>query len=686
TISLLHNSHALSLPTLGTYSTIESLNRDDVYSFYKNNYVPNNMILTIIGNFQTASLLPLIKEIYGKVSPGQVIRVENPEWKTGFQTTNGETFEGKVFNRFYDGKEKIVQLFFPLPARKTSEYFHLVNVVLDKEKDGILFSLKSQFSFVNTIDLSTRTSHLGNYLEARISGKVEGDYDAAAKLLTAKLSKISFALSPETVASEAIKKRTDFVKNIEKPHMFGIYYSASLVHGGIESLLSSFSGGGYFPAAKELESLALKNYQFIIVQSPSVKNEKEQIGVSTVTKIYNDSASGKNLIVVQNEANNLLAIHYLIKHKAALESKYGKDAAKIVHNALEQRLNADTNKKVSSKYGFAFTVNDNPFIPMDDIYLHPDFGYIRVEGLADDVAGAIQFLNSHLQGFIPTEEEYKKAVEKFKAISFALAGGDKGKKLFEETYKSVVYAANPYSQLQPALTYENTVAFAKEYLKPSNIVISIVSPAKTDSVDNAFSKLGFSKLDNEPDVFTPTIMLSDKPVTIEKQHGGERSYLFWGFTQKIDVKDAPALLALSLILNDQIVFDIREKQGLAYNISAGIEVIGDKALFYINQGTRPMNVDTLVAQYPRFFKESVLDSLTQDQLEKSINQYLGRIMFRRLSSINKAFYLGNSLYINNDYEYDKKFLDGLRKVTLSDVKTVGKKYLNITNPISVIIR
>ena len=80
-------------------------------------------------------------------------------------------------------------------------------------------------------------------------------------------------------------------------------------------------------------------------------------------------------------------------------------------------MKSTENKKESSKYGLTFTVKDNPYIPMDNIYLSPAFGYIRVEGLADDVAGVIKYLNAQMLNFIPTESEYDKAVKKI--TSFA---------------------------------------------------------------------------------------------------------------------------------------------------------------------------------------------------------------------------------------------------------------------------
>jgi len=299
---------------------------------------------------------------------------------------------------------------------------------------------------------------------------------------------------------------------------------------------------------------------------------------------------------------------------------------------------------------------------------------------------AIRYLNAQLKDFVPTEDEFKKAIEKYKGIQAMLMGGNKAQKLFDETYKSIVYASEPYPQPRPALAYDGLVAFAREYFRPSNMIISVVSPASPESVDSLFSQLGFAATKDEPAVFTPTFNVHDKPVTIEKAGGGERSYVFWGSMSQIDPADAPLLQALSLVLSDNIVFDIREKQGMAYGMTAGVEIIQDKALFFVSQGTRPQNVDKLVPQYPRFFQMSVLDSLTQDQLEKSINMYLGRMMFRRLSSINQAFYLGTSVYFHSDETYDQRFLQQLKNAKLADVKNVAGKYMKVTSPLLVIVR
>jgi predicted Zn-dependent peptidase len=688
TLSILYRGHALSLPTLGTYSTIQSISRADVEAFYRNNYVPNNMVMSVVGNFKTNAMLSAIRETYGKANAVLVRRTTDRDWATGYQQVESPAdVTPAVYNRFYDGEDRILQVFSQLPPVMSSEYAQLLSLAIDDEKDALQALLKVEFpQRVKSVKCAVRRSPLGNLLESTVLLSGDLDFGALTRSLTARLDKMQFALPAEVVKAEVTKARTEFAKSIEKPHMFGIYNSAELVRNGIDALLESFDGSGYYAAAKSLGGLKLGAHAPVIIHTPSLKKEKDQAEAAVTMKLFRNDQSGKTLVVVQNDASNLLAIHYLIKHKAPLEAKYGKDASKILHDCFDQRMKSDANRAATSRFGFTFTVNDNPYIPMDDIYLHPDFGYLRVEGLADDVAGAITYLNTQIGNFVPAESEFKKAVEKFKGVGMMMMGGDKAKKIFDGAYKRLIYEDDPYPQNPPALTYEQLVAFAKEYFVPANMIVSLVSPAAPDSINVLMDQLRYAPIPNEPSAFTPAMVLPSTPRTADSTAGGERAYVSWSFAGQIDPKDTPALQALSLVLADDIVFDIREKQGLAYNMSAGIEVVKDRALFFVTQGTLPQNVEKLVLQYPKFFRPAALDSLTQEKLEKSVNMYLGRMMFRRLSSINQAFYLGNSLYFYGDYNHDKQLLEQLKTVTLADVKGAAKKYMKINNPTLIITR
>ena len=688
-ISILYKGHALSLPTLGTYATIKAMDREIVNNFYKNNYVPNNMILSVIGNFVSADMLNNINNIYGKYPPNEVVRGRSEEWSLGFDNEFlTAPKKNSIYHRFYDGEELQLQLLFNIPSDYTSAFYSLLNTKLESTNSKLEDVLTEQFGekFLS-LRIHTSQSILAAYLEVNMIITDNIVIDEIVKSVSSYLQGNSWEFAKEKLDTEAIKSRTGFLKNIEKPHMFGIYNAHEFAINGIEAVLASYSSDIYYEAAENLRQLNIGSEPIIILQHPA-KTETKDVGSTVITeKLYESNRSSPTLIVKQNPDSKLLAVHYLIGHKASLESEFGKDAAKILHECFGERMKSEKNNQISSKFGLSITVNDNEYIPMDNIYLNPDFGYIRVEALNDDIPVVINYLNTEMQYFIPSETEYQNAVRKFgKPNPMMMGRKDPAEELFKEEYKKLIYEENRYPKNENYLSYEELLQFNNVYFKPNNMVISVVSSAAPELIQDELASFSTSEISEYKSIYSKNIKIHPKAQNIEKQGGGNRSYLFWGFSTSIEEKDKPALQALSLILSEKIVFDIREKQGMAYHMSAGINIINDRALFYVNQGTRPQNVDKLLKQYPKFFKKSILNNITSASLQKSINMYLGRMMFRRLSSINQAYYLGYSYYFHQDINYDKTFLNDLQNVSINDVMYVADKYLNVNNPISVVIR
>ncbi len=687
-ISILYKGHALSLPTLGTYATIEAMDRDVVYKFYKNNYVPNNMILSVIGNFNSNDMLNNINKIYGKYPPGEVFHGTSENWSLGFDNEFLTVPKKSIYHRFYNGEELQLQLLFKIPNDYTTAFYSLLDIKLDDSSSKLEDIISNKFGEnFQSVKLQAIESPLTAYLEARLIITNNTSIDEIIESVSSYLRNNSWEFSKERLDTEATKARTDFLKNIEKPHMFGIYNAHEFAVNGIEAVLASYSGAIYYEAAEKLQQLNIGSEPIFILQHPAKMKTETSENAIVSEKLFESDGLSPALIVKQNADSKLLAIHYLIGHKASLESEYGKDTAKILHECFGDRMKSDKNSQISSKFGLSITVNDNEYIPMDDIYLNPDFGYIRVEALSDDIPAVINYLNAELQNFIPSETEYQNAIKKFgKPNPMIMGRKDPAEELFKDNYKRLVYEEDQYLRNEDYPSYEQLLQFRDIYFSPSNMVISIVSSAAPETIKDEFSSFSTSEnIEYEP-VYFKHIKLQQEKQNIDKQGGGNRSYLFWGFSTSIEEKDKPALQALSLILSEKIVFDIREKQGMAYHMRAGINVIDDRALFYINQGTRSQNVDKLLKQYPKFFKKSILNDITSASLQKSINMYLGRMMFRRLSSINQAYYLGYSYYFHQDIKHDKTFLDDLQNVSINNVMYVADKYLNVNNPVTVVVK
>ncbi|MBG1270973.1 M16 family metallopeptidase [Nostoc sp. WHI] len=61
-------NHAYGLPVGGTKADVEKFEVEQVQRYYRNFYSPDNAVLIIVGDFQTANTLETIKEVFGKLA------------------------------------------------------------------------------------------------------------------------------------------------------------------------------------------------------------------------------------------------------------------------------------------------------------------------------------------------------------------------------------------------------------------------------------------------------------------------------------------------------------------------------------------------------------------------------------------------------------------------------------------
>jgi zinc protease len=680
----LYKGHSLSLPTLGTYATIEHMTRDAVNHYYQSTYLPNNMILSAIGNFDSASMLDDINRIYGAAAPGSIFRPTDSILKTGMARPVEKPLSNATWlDRYYGGEVPTLHQIYTIAEAHPQGFLALLEMALKDNQPRLESELKAAWpESVDGFSVQIHSSPIANYVELKLNLKNENSAQAISDDLQKAIKKTKFRIAPSTLASMATKEKTAFLQNVEKPHMFGIYNSFDLAVSGIDGVLDLPTASDFSQAATTLKYFRL-DMQPAVIFHHAQSAESKSVSGEVKTSLVQSPEKGMGLIVRQNPGSELLAIHYLFKYKAAYEAEFGNEAAKYLHDCFGQRMKSTEKLDETQKFGLNFTVNDNPWIPMDNIYLHPDFGYIRVEGLANDLAGTIAFLNEEMNGFVPTQEEFKIAQGKF-SQSMMHGSKDKAKDLFDALVDSTLYGSAAEENIKP-LSYESLTAFARVYFSPENRVVSVVSPKAEAEVSSLM--LSGSKSPSKTYPLTDKSYLKPAgPVQIDVPGGGERTYLFWGFVKDIEAGDEAALKALGLILSDKITFDVREKQGLAYRMTATSAVRDDKVLFYMSLGTRPQNAETLLPQFESLMSKKTLGELSAEDVQKTINMYLGRMMFRRLSSINQAYYLGTSLFFHGDMNHDQAFLDALKAVTLEDVNRVVDKYLSAENPISIVVR
>ncbi len=75
--------HPYHHEVIGDAADLQSMTRDDLYGHYRRHYVPNNAIAEVVGDFDTATMLARLNELYGPAAPGEaaapIHRAEPPQ-------------------------------------------------------------------------------------------------------------------------------------------------------------------------------------------------------------------------------------------------------------------------------------------------------------------------------------------------------------------------------------------------------------------------------------------------------------------------------------------------------------------------------------------------------------------------------------------------------------------------------
>jgi zinc protease len=676
--SILFQGNSLSLPTLGTSATVKSLNRDEIQSYYKKHYVPNNMLLSVIGNFDTRKCLSLIRKFYGQIRPGNLKQKKSASSAPRqFSRANPD-----LVHRSYQGDQRILNLAYQLPAFPIHESHTVLAEILDRKTSELRDALeKAGFKSGKHLNLGIWGTHLQNYVTARIPS---GSQDLRLlDTLKKQLGSLEFKLTETEISALIEDRQTSFYQNLEKPHMFGILNAPLLANRGVSAFLKSFDSKIWEIAATDLGEFSLSMKPIVMVHQPIYSGSSSIDHKTLDIKLF--TKGGAELIVRRNSGSPLLAMHLLFRNKARLESRFGKNASRLFHDCFSQRLEKPSEKDDFKGMGLSFKVNDNPYFPMDNIYLDPSFGYIRFEALSKNWETTLGILTQKLIAFKPSRQEFERAKKNLSATAH-MTKKSAASKLFRETLDPLIYNSPELAKAPETISYEQFVHFGEIYFQLSNSIIAVVSPGSLDEVKKIILphlKPGPKKKKIQP--YRKTIELPQESVVLERQSPGARSYLYFGFAKEMNPRDEAALRALSLILSEKITFRIREELGMAYGIRAGVESREGRALFSISMGTRPENVKKLVPQFEDFFDSQFLEDIDEVDVQKAINKYLGRMMFRRLSSINQAYYLSHSLYFYGDLAYDRVGLEQLSKVTLKDLRKAVDKYLKVENSVSITV-
>lgn len=699
--SMLYTTHPYKRKVIGRSDVIETITRDQVLSFYNKNYSPSNMVTVIIGDVDANHAIEKTKEafnaeykkqtktIYTKEAPltKQQKKVEYLDTESGYMVIG---FRGTPID------EKDSYALDVLATILGDGRSSVLNQVL-KEKKRIAFSVDAGNStfrddgiFYITVNYEPTKCKIVqdtifNEIEKIQKNGVTDDQLKLAKNIIERstyysresITNIATEIGYTMALTNDIKFYDTYLDNIQNVSKEDVKKVAEKYLGINRSAVSIVLP----KSAKEIPVASLTQ------ETPSTA---ELVSENAQTQKYKLSDEA-TMLYTPNNVNDIIAISIYAKGGQLAEKKAG--TANLTASAMMRGTKNYSSLELSQ------VLEDN------GIKIQPtasaDAFAINVLTTKDEYDKTLELLNEVVNN--ATFEDYEIDKVKTEKLNTIKRNKDIPLQRAIEEYRDLIYQNSPYSISSkvlekniPNITKEDIINYYNSIFAPKNLVISIngnIDKDKTiQDLNNIFKpkenakNFDFAQYNSKiPTVTTPRQTIQKVPTT-------ETAWILLGWQTNgvLNEKDYATLQVIDSLLgsgmSSRLFKDLREQEGLAYQLGSGYSpnVLRGSFLLYI--GTNPQTLDKaksgLFAEITRLKTEYVGDKELQDAKEKLLGNYVIGLE----TNLDKASNIGWYEASTRGYEFKDKYEKLINSVTDSDIIEIANKYFTDDYILSIVTK
>ncbi|CAD5910846.1 putative zinc protease YmxG [Planktothrix tepida] len=222
--------------------------------------------------------------------------------------------------------------------------------------------------------------------------------------------------------------------------------------------------------------------------------------------------------------------------------------------------------------------------------------------------------------------------------------------------------------------------FHQTYFRPDNLIISIagrITPeAAMEQIERVFGDW-IAPQTSLPTLSLPT--LTPHPQSAITPQETQQSVVMLGYlTSSVNHEDYSALKVLNTYLGNglssRLFVELREKRGLAYDVSAFFPTRLDQSQFVVYMGTAPENTDIAIEGLRTEVERLVNIPLTPDDLQVAKNKLLGQYALGKQTNSQLAQIYGWYECLGLGIEFDTEFQTNIAGVTSAEALRVANHY------------
>ena len=697
--SMMYTTHPYKRKVIGRSDVIETITRDQVLNFYNAHYSPSNMITIVVGDVDTNHALERIKEVFNAEYKKQT--------KTIYQKESQLTSQQKKVEYIKTESGYMVIGFRGTPINDNDSYaLDVLSTILGDGRSSVLNQvLKEKKRLAFSVDAGNSTF------------RDDGIFYISANFEPEKCKQVQSAIFDEikniqdkgvsdeqlSLAKNIIERNTYYSRESITNIATEIGYTMALTNDikFYDTYLDKIKSvskdevkrvaNKYLGENRSAVSIILPESSKNIPVANKIQNSgtAELVSESNGTQKYHLS-DGATMLYTPNSSNDIVAI--------SIYAKGGQLLDKIAGTA---NLTAATMMKGTKNYT---SLELSQVLEDNGIKIVPSVGAdafsITVLTTKDEYDKTMELLNEVVNNAIFEDYEIEKV--KSDKLSAIKTNKDVPIKQAIEEYRDMIYKNTPYSISSKVLEKNiqnikksDIIEYYNKIFNPKNIVISINGNIDKDKTIQDLNKIFEPKADSQTfdyKIYDSKIPRITAPRTNTIKMPTETAWILLGWQTDgvLSEKDYATLQVIDSILgtgmSSRLFKELREQEGLAYQLGTGYSPNVLRGSFMMYIGTNPATLEKskqgLLSEIEKLKTEYVGDKELKDAKEKLIGNYVIGLETNLDKASNTGWYEAST----RGYEFKEKYVDLINSVTDADIIEVANKYFNDNYIMSIVTK
>ena len=697
--SMMYTTHPYKRKVIGRSDVIETITRDQVLNFYNAHYSPSNMITIVVGDVDTNHALERIKEVFNAEYKKQT--------KTIYPKESQLTSQQKKVEYIKTESGYMVIGFRGTPINDNDSYaLDVLSTILGDGRSSVLNQvLKEKKRLAFSVDAGNSTF------------RDDGIFYISANFEPEKCKQVQSAIFDEikniqdkgvsdeqlSLAKNIIERNTYYSRESITNIATEIGYTMALTNDikFYDTYLDKIKSVSKDEVKRVANKYLGENRSAVSIILPEssknipVANKIQNLGTAELVSESNGTqkyhlSDGATMLYTPNSSNDIIAI--------SIYAKGGQLLDKIAGTA---NLTAATMMKGTKNYT---SLELSQVLEDNGIKIVPSVGAdafsITVLTTKDEYDKTMELLNEVVNNAIFDDYEIEKV--KSDKLSAIKTNKDVPIKQAIEEYRDMIYKNTPYSISSKVLEKNiqnikksDIIEYYNKIFNPKNIVISINGNIDKDKTIQDLNKIFEPKADSQTfdyKIYDSKIPRITTPRTNTIKMPTETAWILLGWQTDgvLSEKDYATLQVIDSILgagmSSRLFKELREQEGLAYQLGTGYSPNVLRGSFMMYIGTNPATLEKskqgLFSEIEKLKTEYVGDKELKDAKEKLIGNYVIGLETNLDKASNTGWYEAST----RGYEFKEKYVDLINSVTDADIIEVANKYFNDNYIMSIVTK